>query len=234
MESGLKMRKLSFGKSFIVIIAGLALLSSCNSSKATQSVENETVKEESAMTSRQAVFSDMLFMEEDEALSAETATEAKASRSVEKSTDSDNFTVNVEALKNISGNDKFGVRIEQLKIIPNVYSGYSYVGNNVVRFTVKNNTDKTVTGLKILLCGYGSSNKYTRFSYGGTWPFFISIPQIIWDDLSITPGSSQVLEFRFKNYEEISGAQAIVSSYTAASKIIANTTADKWVASIKK
>ncbi len=143
------------------------------------------------------------------------------------------YKVNITGLKKLASDNSFDVLMEKAEITENYFNGYSYEGNDVVAFTVKNNSGKEIDGLEIYACAYDDENCYVEMKNSAVISFFpdnkITCQVITWEDLSLAPGETQTVILRIRNGELLSGIQAIVSSYTGSDGVkTENPAAENW------
>ena len=167
-------------------------------------------------TSADSIRQETTTVENTDAARQETTTAGGSSSGGSALMSNGTFLVNVNGLKAVSAADTFPVKVESTRTVENAFSGYSYQGNDAIGVTVRNNTDKTITNLRIYLCSYDSSNYYVEIDSGGAVYVQQTIYSIFdWSDLNLAPGESMEIGARLRNAEDIAGVQAIVASYTA-------------------
>lgn len=146
-------------------------------------------------------------------------------------------TVNVQGLKAIKHEDTFGVHITRIQIIPGADQGNAEGGNDFLHLTIQNNTDCTVSAVRIYFMAYNETHQQI-FLGDNVYGFSLEElqPQACSKKNMLFPAKSSYNIGFYCDADSLIGVQAIVASYTinsgdSGSTVISNPNADIWFSS---
>ncbi len=138
--------------------------------------------------------------------------------------------VNVAGLTSIEQNDKFGVHVTGSRIDEGYYS--TGEGADSFVFTVKNDTDKTLSSVSLFVLAYNPDEHARIIDLGSKVDLGLGDDAYIQEyesegDLKLKPGESA--DIRIQSIKKtISAFRSIVSSYTANGETVKNSTTYEW------
>lgn len=179
-----------------------------------------------------------------EPVAVETTTEEATEAMTEATTEEQKGTyIDIGKLRVIAAQSSCPVKVEGVRTIKNYYTDkYVLYSRDVIAFTVKNESDKTIKEIKIRFCtydsdycqvdsgaqfgGYGLSGNRTQ-DY--TWNTLEAGSEYDAEALEIAPGETKELTIKTNNADAVFGVEAIVVSYkTDSGKTVENPKAQEW------
>ena len=136
-------------------------------------------------------------------------------------------TVNVDELKQIEKNDQFDIQIIEKTVERN--TGIRTGDNDYLILTIRNSSDKDLSGLSIYLVAYDNDNRQVEIGSGIISFSTTQTPQVF-SASSLLIKSKQEKDLTIRcNADKFSGVRAIVSAYTTSDNVvIENINAEKW------
>lgn len=176
-----------------------------------------------------------------EAATTEEQTTAAQTTADESTFSPDYPMLNSEALERIEDADNFAVTISSAELVPGFFlnpdnppMARTFVGDDGLTLSIKNNTNQTVTEINTYVIGYGADGAArvlpTEMMTTSAGDKDVYIQHV---DVSGTVQPGETGEWTRETYiGDIQGVKCIVASYIADGKEVKNLNADEWLKNV--